>query len=262
MKVNLHTHTYRCGHATGTEREYIERAIENGIEVMGFSDHAPFIFPNGYESPHRVPLSEAKDYVEDITALREEYKDKIDIKIGFEMEYYPLYFKDMLKVALDAGAEYLIMGEHFLRNEVPEIHSAMSSRLKNDENDLRDYVDAVCEGIATGVSTYVAHPDMVLFDENEFYFEQMRRICKAAKKYDVPLEINFQGARLKRIYPRDSFWKIAGEEGCKVVFGLDAHAAVEAYDGASLELAKSIVEKYNLNLIEYPEIRDIRNIKI
>ena len=29
MKVNLHTHTFRCHHATGTPEEYIKRAIDN-----------------------------------------------------------------------------------------------------------------------------------------------------------------------------------------------------------------------------------------
>ena len=38
---NYHAHTTRCGHAFGTEREYIEAAIECGIREFGFSDHAP-----------------------------------------------------------------------------------------------------------------------------------------------------------------------------------------------------------------------------
>ena len=39
MFSNLHTHTTRCRHAFGTEREYIEAAITQGIRVLGFSDH-------------------------------------------------------------------------------------------------------------------------------------------------------------------------------------------------------------------------------
>ena len=33
MKVNLHTHTFRCHHATGTPEEYVKRAIENGASL-------------------------------------------------------------------------------------------------------------------------------------------------------------------------------------------------------------------------------------
>ena len=31
MIANYHTHTWRCRHADGTEREYVETAIEAGI---------------------------------------------------------------------------------------------------------------------------------------------------------------------------------------------------------------------------------------
>ena len=262
MKVNLHTHTYRCGHADGEDREYIENAIRNGIEVLGFSDHAPFAFPpDGYESPHRVPMADAREYVESISALRDEYKGKIDIKIGFEMEYYPKYFDMMLKTVRDVGAEYVIMGEHYLRNELPEKRNAMSSRFVNDENDLRDYVDAVCMGIATGVYTYVAHPDMVLYDTNSpIYRSEMRRLCETAKRYNVPLEINLQGVRLRRQYPSEVFWSIAGEVGCKAVIGADAHSPCEVYDGESLKIVEALVKKCRLEVIEKPEIVDIRKI--
>ena len=39
LKANLHAHTFRCQHAYGTEREYVETAIEMGIKEFGFSDH-------------------------------------------------------------------------------------------------------------------------------------------------------------------------------------------------------------------------------
>ena len=41
MRVDLHNHTTLCNHASGTSEEYILRAIELGIDVYGFSDHAP-----------------------------------------------------------------------------------------------------------------------------------------------------------------------------------------------------------------------------
>ena len=93
MTVNLHTHTARCGHAKGTDRDYIESAIQGGLTHLGFADHIPFVFPDGRESSFRIPMAERQDYMESLRALREEYRDRITIHIGFEMEYYPLYFK-------------------------------------------------------------------------------------------------------------------------------------------------------------------------
>ena len=54
MKVNLHAHTVRCNHASGTEREYIENAVKAGFTRYGFADHAPYVFKNGYYSNFRM----------------------------------------------------------------------------------------------------------------------------------------------------------------------------------------------------------------
>ncbi|MBQ9116919.1 MAG: hypothetical protein IJY04_07835, partial [Clostridia bacterium] len=66
MTRNYHTHTFRCGHASGTEREYIEKAIAEGLTVLGFSDHSPYWFPDGYYSTHRMAPNEVEDYVNSV----------------------------------------------------------------------------------------------------------------------------------------------------------------------------------------------------
>ncbi len=253
MIYNYHTHTKRCGHASGEAEEYIKRAIECGIKHMGFSDHAPFIFPDGYESYFRVPIAEAKDYFTEISELREKYKEEIDIKIGFEMEYYPTHFKAMLKNAKDLGAEYLILGEHFIYEEHP--NGIYITGPKESAEDLEDYVASVIAGIKSGVFTYVAHPDVINFiGDSAIYEREMRKICVASREYSVPLEINFLGMRDKRAYPREDFWRIAGEERAPVTFGFDSHDPKSAYDGESLNIAKTWVEKYNLNYIGEPKL--------
>ena len=50
MIANYHTHTPRCHHATGNEEDYVLRAIENGLQIFGFSDHVPMPFPDGHQS--------------------------------------------------------------------------------------------------------------------------------------------------------------------------------------------------------------------
>ena len=38
MRTNFPTHTHRCNHAKGTDRDFVEAAIQSGIRVLGFSD--------------------------------------------------------------------------------------------------------------------------------------------------------------------------------------------------------------------------------
>ena len=69
-KANFHTHTMRCHHAVGEDREYVERAIEAGFQVLGFSDHVPIPYRDGYVSRIRMTLTEAEDYVDSILKLK------------------------------------------------------------------------------------------------------------------------------------------------------------------------------------------------
>ena len=88
MLYNLHTHTYRCNHADGEDREYIECAIKSGIKVLGISDHCPQFFPNtDYYSHFRMKPELAKEYVDSFRSLAKEYENDIKILIGFETEY-------------------------------------------------------------------------------------------------------------------------------------------------------------------------------
>ena len=89
MNYNYQTHTKRCRHASGEMEEYVQAAIAGGICHMGFSEHAPFLFPGGYESCYRLLSAEVEDYFREGNALSKTYADRIELSLGFEMEYYP-----------------------------------------------------------------------------------------------------------------------------------------------------------------------------
>lgn len=255
MIANYHTHTFRCSHATGTEEEYIKRAIEGGIKIMGFADHAPFNCNDDYKAVWRVQVKDAQDYIDTLVSLREKYKEKIKIYIGFEMEYYPQYFEQMLQYVKSLGAEFLILGEHYIGNEGPSVRSVFS---KHGEEALIKYTDLIIEGMKTGKFLYVAHPDVLNYSgSKEVYESQARRLCTAAKELDIPLEINFLGIYDNRHYPNNNFLRVAGEVGCKMIFGFDAHDPQRAYDQKSLIKAKELVDTYKLNLIDSVEIKGL-----
>ncbi len=255
MTVNLHTHTIRCGHASGSDREYVEQAVRNGLTTLGFADHMPFVFPDGYESRFRVPMTEAEEYMNSLHALREEYKKKIDIYIGFEMEYYPLYFKEMKQIAFDLGVDFLLLSQHYIANEYPSGSRYMGSP-KHYEDNLILYADTVIEAMETGIFTYFAHPDLVNYQGNDaaLYDTQMRRICQSAKAHGLPLELNLLGIRDHRHYPRRRFWEIAAEEDCTVVLGSDAHSPDVVGDTRSEQIALSLIDELGLRYDPTPSI--------
>ena len=114
MIANYHTHTWRCRHADGTEREYVERAIEGGLKILGFSDHSPYPFPDGYDSGMRMRLDQVEGYVDTVLALKKEYDKDIEIHLGLETEYFPRFWDQLIDFLSDYPFEYFVLGQHSL----------------------------------------------------------------------------------------------------------------------------------------------------
>lgn len=254
MIANLHTHTPRCNHAWGTETEYVECALEAGLEILGFSDHSPYVFPGDYYSHFRMRPALLEGYVHTILALREQYRGRIQIPLGLELEYYPALLPQLLPILKDQPLDYLILGQHCLGNEIDDHYSG---RATADKRHLERYCDQSIEAMHTGLYTYFAHPDLLNYvgGDEKFYRSQMRRICREANQCKIPLEINLLGMLEEKHYPNERFWEIAAEEGSTVVLGRDAHRPqqllLEEYERRALEM----VRRFGLTLLETVPLR-------
>ena len=252
MIANYHTHTKRCRHASGTEREYIETAISRGLTTLGFSDHTPQIFPNGFVSNFRMFPEETAEYFSTLRALRDEYADRIEIKIGFEAEYYPAIFDDLIGFLSDFEPDYLILGQHFIDNEYDTYRY---SGAKADEAALVRYVDQTLEAISTGKFSIFAHPDLINYTADEKIYErEARRLCLGAKKAGIPLELNLLGLSEGRHYPRRDFWRIVSEVGNEVILGCDAHSPDRVARPDELEKAKKYLDDFGISPIVHPTL--------
>lgn len=257
MLANYHTHTYRCGHAEGDEKEYIEHAIRGGLKRLGFSDHTPYDFYDWgpRNRPIRMAPEDLPGYADSLRALAGAYRGQIEILIGVEAEYYPKYFPALLTLLRDNGVRYMILGQHFLGNEIDEPYCAQATE---DPRVLERYVAQSTEALQTGLFTCFAHPDLIHFTgDRTIYERQIRRLCEAAKETDTPLEINLLGIRDGRHYPEEQFWAIAGEVGNAVVLGCDAHRPADVFDAASEQTALALAEKYSLRVLEALPLRPI-----
>lgn len=254
MIANYHTHTWRCNHASGTQEEYVEHALKRGLKILGFSDHSPYIFPGEYYSRFRMRMGKLDGYVETVLALREKYRDQLEIPLGLELEYYPGLLPQLLPVLRDKPIEYLLLGQHFVGDEIGEHYSG---RPTGEEAILRRYCTQVCDAMHTGLFTYLAHPDLFYFvGDRKVYQRHMRKIIREAKNCGIPLEINLLGLKEGRNYPDRLFWELAAEEGCKVVLGCDAHQPQSLSDTAVENKALEMVRELGLELLETVQLRD------
>jgi len=253
MQENYHTHTYRCRHAVGSEEEYIRNAIDGGLKVLGFSDHTPFLFPGNYYSHMRMYPDELANYAATVLSLKEKYADQIEIHLGLEVEYYPDRMEALLDMIAPFHIEYMILGQHWCGNEQNEPYNGAATA---NPAHLAQYCYQVTEAMDTGLFSYLAHPDLLYFTgDANCYRKQVTGLCQAAKQRDIPLELNLLGIREHRHYPRQLFWEIAGEVGCQVVLGSDAHRPEDVVTPQAETIALEMVRKYNLQLLDRVPIR-------
>ena len=256
MIANYHTHTWRCNHATGREEDYVRNAIGRGFEILGFSDHSPHDFPHGYVSGFRMTMDQLKDYCDTVRLLQKKYADQISIPLGMEIENYPALLPNTLSILRDAGVEYLILGQHFVGNEMGEHYSG---RATDDPQILKRYCCQAMDAMNTGLFTYLCHPDLIHFKGDEIiYREQMRQLCREAKGCGVPLELNMLGSWSGRHYPARRFWEMAAEEGCDVILGCDAHAPEHLLKQDTEENLRIMANDLGLHLLETVALRLIR----
>ena len=223
MKYNLHTHTLRCFHAEGSDEQYVQKAIENGYELLGFSDHCPYIFKDGYVSHMRMTPDDAPDYIESIRYLQNKYKSDIDICVGFEMEWYTDLIEWQKEFLKTLDIDYLILAQHFTENE-SEANSVYVGSKTFKMKVLDRYIEQLLDGARSGLFTYVCHPDLIYYiGARKVYDLKLGDMLEELKRLKLPLECNFYGYTDNRWYPNERFWRLAKEVGCEAVIGMDAH---------------------------------------
>ena len=251
---NLHTHTCRCKHASGTAADYARCAVEAGLKRLAFTEHSPF--PGDVFKFHARPsYAEFPDYVAEVEAVRRDFPE-LKVLCGIECEYFPAfghaYFQEMKeKYHLD-----LLVGSlHYLSVEGGWAHpdTPMTSA------QLRWLADALAEIARSGIYTFMAHPDMMLLytpwspDATAF----ARDVLSVLKETGLPAEINAYGLRKKPMieadgtcrpqYPRREFWDLAAEYGIRVVVNSDAHRPEDVY--GNLDEAAAFARERGLRIV-------------
>ena len=238
-------------HAVGIDEDYVKRAIAEGVSVLGFSDHAPITFSDGYTSYFKMLPEELPAYVSSVLSLREKYADKIKIHLGLETEYYERFFEKSLDLWRTQPIEYIILGQHFVGDECEVVRDPSPSPSDSIER-VKKYVDLVLSGVSSHRFTYIAHPDIINYTGGDIdaYLGQMERLIRAAKSLGMPLEYNLLGQRMQRCYPREEFWRLAASLGATAIIGCDAHEPWRVADKDELSVAYRFIDKIGISLAD------------
>jgi len=241
MRIDLHNHTTRCNHAEGSIDEYIQRAIELGIDIYGFSEHAPMDFDEGY----RLSFDEMEAYRSDILSAKEKYRGRIEILLGLEVDWLPGH---MDKRVLGAEVDFLIGSVHFIDKwsfDNPEFIGGWEERSVDEI--WQAYFEATEAMAKSGLFDIAGHFDLI----KVFKYLPKKDIrllakntLKAIKESNMVLEVNSAGLRkpIGELYPSRALLEEAFALDIPITFGSDAHSVDQVGFGyeEAVTMAKAV----------------------
>lgn len=239
MKFDLHTHHFRCGHADGNIRDYIEAGIRAGLQAIGISDHTPYF---GSEEEHAFPRiamakSEFRHYVEEVLALKAEYAGKIDVLLGIESDFFPAH-AELYRSTLDQYPFDYVIGSVHHTEDVSIFNKTRWKGLSDARKiEVKEkYYDLISQSARSGMFQILGHIDAMkgnypLFSEIKAD-QAIDHTLKVIAECNVAIEINTSGkTKLSGgWYPSDAILERAHFYGVKVTFGSDAHKPARVGD--------------------------------
>lgn len=246
MRANYHTHTRWCRHAVGEIEDYIETAIQGGLEVLAITEHVPH---RDNRDPNRMQWEEFTDYDKALNQAIEQYRGRIRIIKGMECEYYPEEMDDYRIFRDTYGYELLILGQHRCGADREIDNFAAKGPYEMDI-----YAKTVCAGLETGMFNILAHPDVALVKYSGGWDEHsekaMRQIFEVCQQRKIPVEINVNGMRNKKEYPSRDAFLLSKEYDLTYLINADAHDP-QYLCGQVIEEAEQFAKELGIEAAEF-----------
>jgi histidinol-phosphatase (PHP family) len=222
---------------------YVQKAIEVGVDVYGFSEHAPM---KNFEDGYRLKLEDKNYYENSVLDLKQKYSNDIEILLGYEVDF--IVGDYLLDEIVNANVDYLIGSVHYLGKwgfDNPEFISEYENR--DIDTIWEEYFVNVKKMAQSGKFDIVGHLDLI----KVFKYLPKKDIkliaqecLKEIKKSNMVLEVNPAGLRkpVKEQYPSKPLLELAYELDIPITFGSDAHSVEQVGFGYEevVNLAKSI----------------------
>lgn len=227
---DLHTHHERCNHAEGSITEYIEAAIDKGIDIIGISDHSPFFYSDKDALYPNIAMkkSDFENYVREVLLLKEKYKGKIEILLGIESDYFPKFIKLYTDKYKAYPFDYIIGSVHFIDGiSVFDTNhwNQLSRKEKIEQKQL--YYQLIQQSAKSGLFQILGHIDVMKTLHNDFLSLPNKMVddtLKIISNRGIAIEVNTSG-EFKGCgwYPATDVLERAYYYKVDVTFGSDAH---------------------------------------
>ncbi len=242
---DYHTHSALCHHAVGKIEDYVKNAINLGLNTIGLCDHFPYEFLKKIEripyGEYAITVEEIESYLNTGESLKQKYKDKINIRIGFEIDFFENQ-EPALNIHLNkikSRLDYILGSIHILN-----FQDGKGAWGFDDNRFRKDYEFYGPDKVY--MLYYQTQQKMLnskLFDldilghfdlpkkfndfpnDMELVFNEAMKTLELVKKNGVVMEINTSGLRkdVKEQYPNEEIIKEMYKLDIPILLGSDAH---------------------------------------
>jgi histidinol-phosphatase (PHP family) len=234
---DTHVHTARCGHATGGDDELVEAAIARGLAAIALTDHVPFYWLSREERDPGLAMAfeELPRYVEDVLALKERYRGRIEVLVGVEADYIAGR-EEVLARLLEAYPFDVVLGSvHFLDGWLVDAPTSLA-RLSQGQDEVDRiwvrYAELLIAAAESGLFDVLTHLDL----PKKFGHRASRPfagcqedVVKAVAASSCAVELSSAGRRrpVGEDYPAPDLLSGLVSAGVPFVLSSDAHAPAE-----------------------------------
>lgn len=250
---NYHTHSEFCD-GSGSLEEIAEIAFDRGFGSLGFSSHAPWVYPNDW----CLREDRVDDYFLEIQRVKKLFKGRLTIYSGLEIDYVPEH-GGLVFDPKDSRLDYCLGSVHSLGCDSKGVFREVDGSLEKMEElvaiqfagDIKEacaeYYKRVAELSFLPIDI-LGHFDLIkkknlesrFFDESApWYLSLAKDTLKEVAKSDVILELNTGGmarAGLQEPYPSPLLLAEANKLGIRISLNADSHTP----DGLSFAFEESL----------------------
>ncbi|MDC3425898.1 histidinol-phosphatase HisJ [Aquibacillus sp. 3ASR75-11] len=249
---DFHMHSQFCPHGSDdTMEQYVQKAIEQGLQAVSFTEHAPLPLEFTDPAPTNDSVMNWHDvdvYLKEGNRLKQKYKQNIVVHIGFEVDYLLGFEKETEKVLNQLGSNIddAILSVHMLK--APNDTYVCLDYSANEFGRIVDlfgsidrvydaYFNTLKAAIASDLGAYkpkrIGH--ISLIDKFHKQFHPVRHIepvleeiLDLMKQKHYSLDVNTAGFYKEWCgvsYPAPEVITLAAEKGIPLVPGSDSHLA-------------------------------------
>jgi histidinol-phosphatase (PHP family) len=242
IKTNYHSHSSYCD-GEGRLEEYVQHALAQHLQALGFSGHAPLPFPNAWT----MDDEDLSLYLSEIRRLKDQYKDKIELYTGLEIDYldkthnpaHPNY--GALALDYKIGSVHMLPdpkdGQYYgLDGPIDELEHLINKVYSGSTKEMvKDYYRQIQHMTRIGGFDFIGHFDLVkkhnrqlqLFSEKEnWYREAVSSALDTIAASGLIVEVNtgaISRGYTDEPYPSPWILQMCFEREIPITLNSDAH---------------------------------------